>query len=165
MACGLSKTPSWSTHVYATGFNGKICSKCDELLDVSNFYASPRQMDNLKPTCKKCDHANVRIFYSGKSGSVKSKLSSTYRRSYFLKKAYNMSIKDYEDMFRSQDGKCLIFTVSMGGILRCNEYPHIDHNHKTGKVRGILCSACNRAIGLLKEDIPSFRRAIEHLEK
>lgn len=41
----------------------------------------------------------------------------------------------------------------------------IDHDHKTGKIRGLLCGFCNKAIGLLKENINILRNAIHYLEK
>ena len=40
----------------------------------------------------------------------------------------------------------------------------VDHNHSTGKIRALLCSNCNTAIGLLKEDIPRVERLIEYLK-
>ena len=42
---------------------------------------------------------------------------------------------------------------------------HIDHDHKTGKVRGLLCHGCNTAIGLMKDDVNILTKAIEYLKK
>jgi predicted nucleic acid-binding Zn ribbon protein len=44
-----------------------------------------------------------------------------------------------------------------------NKAPHIDHDHTTGKVRGILCASCNKGIGMLKEDTSVLQKAIRYL--
>lgn len=41
----------------------------------------------------------------------------------------------------------------------------VDHDHKTDKVRGLLCDACNRGIGFLREDLKTFKKAIKYLEE
>lgn len=41
----------------------------------------------------------------------------------------------------------------------------VDHDHETGKVRGLVCHNCNRALGLLHDDVDNFRRAISYLER
>jgi hypothetical protein len=62
-------------------------------------------------------------------------------------RAYGIEIEDYHAMLEQQNGGCYI----------CGSFPSgraldIDHDHKTGKVRGLLCSQHNRAIGLLNDD-------------
>jgi hypothetical protein len=63
------------------------------------------------------------------------------------------------DLHEKQKGKCAI----------CNEEPktvrglHIDHCHKTGKVRGLLCHGCNVALGSFKEDVTLLNKAIEYI--
>ena len=73
---------------------------------------------------------------------------------------YGIDVEDYERMLFEQDGVCYI----------CKEAPSkraldIDHDHKTGKVRGLLCSNHNRALGLLGDDIILLLRATEYLVK
>lgn len=67
-----------------------------------------------------------------------------------LKRNYNLTESDYNRILARQKGKC--------GI--CENYRKlvVDHCHKTGKVRGLLCSNCNSGIGLLGEN-PTFIRA------
>lgn len=73
---------------------------------------------------------------------------------------YGIDVEDYDRMLFEQDGVCYI----------CKEHPKkraldIDHDHKTGKVRGLLCSNHNRALGLLGDDIVLLLRAAEYLVK
>lgn len=77
-----------------------------------------------------------------------------------LNKRFGITIKDYEDMLIKQEGKCAI----------CGELPvkrrhAVDHDHNTGKVRGLLCWRCNRTIGALNDDPVLIRKAAEYLEQ
>jgi hypothetical protein len=72
---------------------------------------------------------------------------------------YKISKIDYDRMFNEQNGTCLIcYTES-------KEKLHVDHCHATGKVRGLLCGSCNRALGLLKDNILYLEEAIRYLQK
>lgn len=76
-----------------------------------------------------------------------------------LVRLFNVTLDDYDAMLRRQDGKCAI----------CVEAPtkhnlSIDHDHHTGKVRGLLCGNCNRALGLFRDNVSRLRRAITYLE-
>ncbi len=89
------------------------------------------------------------------------KSSPEYRRKHTLKQ-YNITEDDYNDIFAAQNGKCLICGRHQSEI---GKSLHIDHCHKTGKVRGLLCSNCNTAIGLLQDDIENLKCAIMYLNK
>lgn len=77
-------------------------------------------------------------------------------REYKLKTRYGISIDDYNKMSEQQKGKCKI----------CNEETElvVDHNHETGKVRGLLCRQCNIALGAIKDNTSFLKRAISYLE-
>ena len=84
----------------------------------------------------------------------------------YIHREYNISLEDYRDLFISQKGKCYIcdsegFTISD----RSNVDLVIDHDHLTGKVRGLLCHNCNRALGLLKDNLSYIEKAKEYLSK
>ena len=75
------------------------------------------------------------------------------RRRYHLKKTYGISLEQYEQMFTEQKGVCAVcklpeFRIKRGSYKSLD----VDHNHDTGQVRGLLCSACNSSLGLLSED-------------
>jgi hypothetical protein len=78
------------------------------------------------------------------------------KRELHLKGRYGISEDMFQLQLKSQGGRCCI----------CKTEPatNVDHNHKTGKVRGILCGNCNRGLGLLRENIDNLQRAIEYIK-
>lgn len=78
------------------------------------------------------------------------------QRAYVLQKKYGISPEQFDEMMEKQKGGCAI-CGNPPKKLRLN----IDHNHKTKKVRGLLCHMCNRALGLLRVDSrPNIAQAI-----
>lgn len=63
-----------------------------------------------------------------------------------LGRKYGMSIDDFDGMWASQDGVCVTCSASLDDVKAC-----VDHDHYTGRVRGILCHNCNVSAGLLKD--------------
>jgi hypothetical protein len=84
--------------------------------------------------------------------------SSALRRAQNLRHRYQVTVLQYEQMLRRQDGRCAI----------CDRPPKraltIDHEHKTGRVRGLLCHFCNyRFLGRGRENPEHHRRAVAYL--
>lgn len=75
---------------------------------------------------------------------------------------YGISFDDYQKLLEKQNGKCAICGSNIGDSVGNRLY--VDHNHKTGKVRGLLCSNCNFGIGSLKDSVEILKKAIEYLE-
>ena len=65
-------------------------------------------------------------------------------------------------MFISQEGKCAICGREEERFARSL---HVDHDHKTGQVRGLLCHGCNVGMGSMGDDIGVLQKSIEYLEK
>lgn len=83
-----------------------------------------------------------------------------------LKKVHGITIDEYEEMFKNQNGKCAICgknesSTNPDGSIR---YLAVDHCHNSKKIRGLLCTMCNTAIGKLNDDINLLRSAIRYLE-
>lgn len=71
-------------------------------------------------------------------------------KAYNYNKRYGIDDKQKDAMFKSQGRKC----ASCGTKSATNKkYWHLDHQHSSGKIRGILCQRCNHALGLLDDDI------------
>jgi hypothetical protein len=91
-------------------------------------------------------------------------LKHKYR--YYYKCTYGITEEDYNIMLKVQRGVCLVCGKAetaknrRGGIRKLS----VDHDHKTGKVRGLLCHTCNSLLGLSKESTELFLGLIAYLE-
>jgi len=77
------------------------------------------------------------------------------QKTYELRIKYGLSYENYEEMLKQQESKCAI----------CQEVSllHVDHCHKTNKIRGLLCQKCNIGIGLFKDNKEIIKRVLEYL--
>jgi len=82
-----------------------------------------------------------------KSPNWKGGIKPDYRKRHLLKK-YGMTPSDYERIWTEQGGVCAIC-----GLPELRRRLSVDHDHKTGKIRGLLCDRCNLAFGLLQDDL------------
>lgn len=86
-------------------------------------------------------------------------------KGYVLKKSYGISLEKYQEMLEQQGHVCAICkkpeqVVAKGKIKALA----VDHDHSTGEIRGLLCQACNKALGLLNDDISLFQESINYLQ-
>lgn len=98
---------------------------------------------------------------------VKAKATSShYSRMAQIKYKFNIIEQELRDMMDKQKGLCLICNDSLTDPKRhrLNQF-NIDHNHKTGEVRGLLCSKCNTGLGYLKDNPKILREAADYLEQ
>lgn len=79
------------------------------------------------------------------------------------KTTYGITKEQYKNQFEKQQGLCAICNHKHVSGRRTGLV--VDHNHSTGKFRGLLCHSCNRGIGLLKENIEILRSAIKYLKE
>jgi hypothetical protein len=85
-----------------------------------------------------------------------------YRKSAYLKKVYGITLKEYYELLKEQDNKCAICGRDS---FEFKKLLSIDHDHETGKVRGILCNSCNVAIGLFQDDLDIIKNAHTYIKK
>lgn len=149
----------------------KKCSKCRETYEVSEFLKDESKRDGYHPNCVHCQKVSRKEYFS--RPEVKARNNERLRRwkqndpegykriakNSRLKKEYGITLDDYEAMLTEQDGKCFICGKdSDWGTLA------VDHCHKTGKVRKLLCFSCNTSIGKFNDDPALLRKAAEYLE-
>lgn len=85
-----------------------------------------------------------------------------YERKQSIEKTYNISFEQYLQMFSDQQNKCKICNKDLELY---NNHTHCDHCHISGKVRGILCSNCNKMLGSAKDNIDILQQAINYLKE
>lgn len=90
-------------------------------------------------------------------------------RNWDLKRHYGPDAPErYEAMFRDQSGRCAICGTDDPGGHEKGKHPRsfaMDHDHKTGRLRGLLCSVCNRALGGFKDDPERLMNAANYIRK
>lgn len=100
------------------------------------------------PCCKTCRNAYWRERRS-QNVEVRQAHSATVRRSRLLSD-YGITSSDYDQMLSAQNGRCKLCGTSDKGRSDRYKYWNVDHSHKTGKVRGLLCHTCNISVGKLE---------------
>ncbi len=76
-------------------------------------------------------------------------------------KKYDISDEQYKQLSVKQNNRCAICS----GLELNLRYLCIDHNHRTGKVRGLLCHKCNTILGFVNEDVKILQNAIKYLKR
>jgi hypothetical protein len=138
----------------------KMCTTCNIAKPFEDFYEGYKAIKQRDSTnkkyphsrCKECDHARVRIYHHKNKERLTKQMLVSHRH-----RRYGIDEKEYSNMILSQKNMCAICNNPSDKTL------HIDHDHETGKVRGLLCSSCNTGIGFLKEDISILTSAIKYL--
>lgn len=83
-----------------------------------------------------------------------------------LKRKYGLTLADWNLLLKDQNNSCAICQNTF--ILdnpKHKLFPRVDHNHQTGKIRGLLCNACNTVLGFFKEDITVLSRAQHYITR
>lgn len=130
---------------------------------LSNFHRSTQHKDGLKTECRNCrsDYVKKYRLIHGDEMRQKNKeweiKNPNKRRNSMYKGNYGITLDQYEEMVKIQEGKCLL----------CDKVPKgrlcIDHCHKNGRIRGLLCRSCNGALGVLGETLESIKKVERYL--
>lgn len=145
----------------------KNCSKCKISKDVIEFYKSSRFKSGLDCRCISCINNNkdkqvFRRYYKNVS-KLPNKMGITKVRLMTIKAKYGLSETEYITLLKSQDKRCAICKTPFDLNNPNQKRIHIDHCHITGKVRGVLCTSCNRGLGGFKDRVIFLRKAIDYL--
>lgn len=129
----------------------KVCSKCKIEKQLAEFCKSKNGKLGAHHYCKSCLSIQKKNGYD----YLKSKNIA-------LKRYYNLTLQEVENLFTNQNKKCKIcnieyLTVSKSGGL------YIDHCHNTKKVRGLICIKCNSLLGNCNDNISILKSAINYL--
>lgn len=146
-SCGCMREYSVATQFRRKGTlveNGlKKCSSCQEVKTINNYVHCHNAKDNYSQQCNECHR---------------------YRRYIRL---YNLNLEDYNNMLKKQDYKCAICERTTNELIKLDprvNHLAIDHCHKTGKIRKLLCAQCNTAIGRFRDDPEIIFKAYKYLK-
>lgn len=125
------------------------CPSCKTVKTANDFYVSKWRKTGRASHCKDCYQKN---YFNDKERIKFQRIASTF----------GISKEDYETMLLNQNGVCAI----------CNEpelskrfkFLAVDHCHKTGKIRGLLCSKCNQGLGYFNDNVSNLQSAITYLK-
>ena len=165
----------------------KVCTQCGIDKPLSEFGKHKCMKDGIRSDCKACGvkavveynknhpekkRARDKIYREKHKAKVnglcrkhrnmpKNKTKQrAYIRNWNLMNTYGITTDDYNDMFIEQAGQCAICGIHQSEL---KKKLHVDHNHETGKVRGLLCDGCNIALGRMKDDVRILQNAIKYL--
>lgn len=125
------------------------CSSCDEYKPFDAFYARKTGHNGRAWECRQCN---------------KNREQRTCRINWDRKKNYGISADEYQFLLKKQQGLCAICGNPEKKVFNgklCNLA--VDHNHETGKIRGLLCNACNVGLGSFRDDAETLKNAIDYL--
>jgi hypothetical protein len=121
-----------------------VCETCHRDKGDHLFYVRRGNKTGLSKSCKACTRKRLEA-------------EGDKARNAYLLKTYGISVRDYQILLQEHHGKCWICG---GGSTKSLA---VDHNHETGKVRGLLCHPCNELLGRIKDDPLVLEEAIYYL--
>jgi hypothetical protein len=141
------------------------------------FASKEKQAEYWRQYAKK-NHARIKVrkrkWYSENNERLRDAQRARYQaeperyREYFrqqhLKRTYGLSEVDYARWVVKQNGKCAICGQPPAGKRKSEMKLNVDHDHITGAVRGLLCSPCNRALGLFTDSKEKLESALVYLD-
>lgn len=169
----------------------KICTKCKIEKSLTEYHKKGNSLCSWCKNCRNKHSINYRNSSSRKSIDEQYRLNNKAKHKKYvdawylsnqerlkedrmtnrdkyedieLRSKYGISLEEKRAMIVAQNNLCAICRKAPSGA-RGNKWLHVDHNHKTGKVRELLCHSCNMGIGSLKEDILTLEAAIKYLVK
>jgi hypothetical protein len=132
----------------------QICNKCKVLRNLEYFhcYKDPSGKSKRRRICKECRNTEQKERY---------KKNPEIHRAYLYKTQYGITIEEYDQMVVNQGGRCKVCGTDTPN---CHHKRFVvDHNHKTGVIRGLLCSTCNTGLGNFFDNPDTLLKAAQYL--
>jgi len=143
----------------------RTCRTCHEEKPLEeSFYRTPKGVDGFFSTCKKCHNQRVSTRRRERTREDPAAATARNRRT-SLRQLYGITPEDFDRMMEDQGGVCRICGNAQEGGNQNAAKLHVDHCHETGKVRGLLCTCCNTALGKFRDDPALLRAAADYLER
>lgn len=150
----------------------RTCTVCKDTKLLEFFVRDPKSRTGTGAHCRVCAYKKTKEWVKKNSEKVKQyhieyeaqngDELKAYRRNWGLQKRHGITHDWYLATLESQGGGCAI----CGGPANSKDgFFHIDHDHDTGQIRGILCHFCNTGLGSLKDSVNVLAKAIVYLQK
>lgn len=125
----------------------RACLRCEVEKPLEEFHHLGKGKFGRRSICKACRKTQSREYQK--------RTKNRDQRKYLLKKTFGITLEQYDQMLRSQAGVCAICgrAEDSGGERIVRKNLSIDHSHDTGRLRGLLCTACNLLIGRLEKSL------------
>lgn len=127
------------------------CAKCKETKVLTDFWKKKSEPLGYRYQCKACAYID--------RNSI---LTAEKIRGYNLRSKFGLSVSDYYKILAEQNNVCKI--CGSPDPKSKHMVFHVDHDHNTGKIRGLLCGNCNLALGNAKDSIVILKSMIQYLE-
>lgn len=160
----------------------KRCVKCGIVQPLESFYKAAGMRDGYRGDCKACFKArakaryplvreqniaraqkwredNLDRFRENQRRMRNTPEGKAKQRADHLKRKYGMTVQEYDTLLSKQGGCCAI----CGRKPRPDISLHLDHDHRTGRLRGILCFRCNNALGDFDDGVALLQQALGYL--
>lgn len=135
----------------------RICTKCFTLKPLALFYKDKKGKHGRGYFCKECANANSRKTH------YKLKQLPEYKegkRASYIKNKHGITLQEYKEKLAKQNYACAICQVKLPTQ---GSATHLDHDHKTGKLRDFLCTNCNRGLGHFQDSVELLNKAANYL--
>lgn len=133
------------------------CKVCNLAAQAAKRRANPQAN---RDRVRQWQLANPEKVAARRAACTSSGRRSVSNRKSHLKRRFGLTLEQYDEMLKSQGGGCAL----------CKRPPparsalHVDHDHETGRVRGLLCFTCNNALGDFEDDAVRLREAARYVE-
>ena len=136
----------------------KICIHCNVRKRTNSFYFNKTMRDGLRSTCKECDYK-----YTQEWREANPQRGREHQRKGRLKRRYGLTLTAYAALKEAQGNCCAACGISFQSMI--NKHIHVDHDHASGKIRGILCRGCNVALGAMTDDPVKITSLLKYIER
>lgn len=134
----------------------RICAVCRKKKPIFEFYFRDGGK-RVRTECKVCINARNKKWYLENRDRANAIFRNSKRKKRYAK--IGISEEGFQELLRRQHGRCAICRAKPKDGIRLA----VDHDHKTGKVRGLLCKHCNQALGHFRDDPIRLQKAISYL--
>ena len=138
-----------------------ICMSCDYQKRKGYYKAHKEEIKERQKKWRKAHKREIQQYNKQHWEKYKHKRNKSEIKEWNLKRLYNITLDQFNQILESQDNRCAI----CGKEFTENNPPCVDHNHETKQVRALLCFKCNAGLGSFDEDPKLFDKAKSYVVK